>query len=236
MKKIILFSALFLTGLVNTALSKPVSVNHFLEIPAVNGTSGYIENPSGYTLAENSYSLGIHKFKFKANYGLLGFIDLGVFFDFAESSDILTVVQRGGLNAKVRLTDEEMMFVTASAGIERLPFSMGDSENWSGCRLYASASKTIGDLSIGFGVSRPLYGAIDISSWELLADAAFLVNDTILTAVEYNGRGFNAGIKISMNYNITIELLALSLEKLGKSAEEGSLLRDHFVFGITYRQ
>lgn len=219
----------------NAAISKPVDVNHFLEIPAVGGTSGYIENPSAYTLAENSYSLGIHKFKFKANYGLLGFIDIGVFFDFAESSDILNVVQKGGLNAKVRLIDEDMMFITASAGIERFPFSMGAPENWEGCRLYASASRKIGEFSVGLGISRPLHGAIDISSWELLADIAFLVNDTVLTAIEYNGRGFNAGIKISMNYNITIELLVLSLEQIGKSAEEGSLLRDHFIFGITYR-
>ena len=236
MNKKILLSAILIIVTASFCMAEGVDATHLVEIPAMNGTAGYIQNPSGYTHKENTYSLGIHKFGFKANYGLLGFIDLGVFFDFSDSSDILKVIQLGDLNLKVKITDEENMFVTSSAGIERLPFSMGAAENWSACRIYAAASKQYGDFSFGAGIAQNLSGSIDFSSWDFLLDAGMVVNDTVLAVAEYTGRGFNAGVKISMNYNITVELMITGIDKLEQSAKEGSILRDHFVFGITYRQ
>lgn len=236
MMKKILLSAILIAAAFSLCLADGVDATHLVEIPAMHGTAGYIKNPSGYTHNENTYSLGIHKFGFKANYGLFGIIDLGLFFDFSESSDILKVVQLGDINVKVKIIDEETMFVTAAAGIERLPFSMGAPDNWSACRLYFAASKQIENFSFGIGIAQQLHGAIDLSSWDFLADAAMIVNDTVLAVAEYDGRGFNAGVKISMNYNISVELLVVNIGGFEASARTGSILRDHFVFGITYRQ
>lgn len=235
MNKTLLLSAIFIISALSLCNAEGVNATHLVEIPAMNGTAGYIKNPSGYTHKENTYSLGIHKFGFKANYNLFGIVDFGLFFDFSDSSDILEVLQLGDINVKAKLTDEETMFVTAAAGIERLPFSMGAPENWSECRLYFTASKQVDDFSFGIGIAQQLHGSIDLSSWDFLADAAMIVNDTVLVVAEYDGRGFNAGVKISMNYNITVELLAVNIGGFEASAKAGSILRDHFVFGITYR-
>jgi hypothetical protein len=63
-----------------------------------------------------------------------------------------------------------------------------------------------------------------------------VINDTVLAIVEYNMGSFNAGIKISMNSNINVELFFSEIGKVSGRGTLGDFLQRNFIFGITYIQ
>ncbi len=217
--------------------AQEVDVNHFLTAPAINGAGGFISNPSAYVLPHMTGGLGLHKFIFKANIGLFDRAEGGVIFDFGESTDLWEIIKSGGISFKVNALKEEEAFVSVAAGIERLHFDIFDSGESDMFKGYIVASKKADDMNFSIGVKKNLREEnIDFLVWGLMADFSKVINETILVMAEYDTEKFNAGIKISLNYNINVELAVTGIDRLGDTDELASFFENHFVFGITYLQ
>ncbi|PKL92402.1 MAG: hypothetical protein CVV21_03580 [Candidatus Goldiibacteriota bacterium HGW-Goldbacteria-1] len=218
--------------------AESVDVNHFLECPSVSGESGFIYNPSAYSLGYGNLSAGIHQFMFKLNYGFIDILEAGFTFDYGETSDFVQALKNIDLNLKVRPFNEEEHYVTAAFGIENMPVNLleGFGDRMS---IYAVASRKLFDwgfnLSVGFKNNirgnelKPL-------EWNFFADAAKVINDTVMVIAEYEDGNLNAGVKISISYNLNVEAYVERLNRTGDLKSFGEFLQEHFIFGITFIQ
>jgi hypothetical protein len=233
MKKI--FAAiLFCAALVPALDADAVDVMHFLVTPSYNGESGFLYAPCAYVAPQNTLTMGLHNFVFKADYGILNFLEAGLNFDFSSSSDILSILKAGDFNLKARVLKEEDYFVSAAAGLEKVPlniFQKADGRDFNG---YAVISKKIDDMDASVGLKKNFEGVRQTSY--LIADLSKVISDTILAVIEYDTGKYNAGIKISLNSNINVEFYIRDLAHIGDSQELGTFMKQDFVFGITYIQ
>ena len=244
LKKIFLVLALTIPFSFSLLFSESVDVDHFIIAPSMNGCGGYIKNQSSHVIGGGTYSLGLHKFMLKFNYGFMDFLEAGAFVDFGaaidSSSDVAPVFQvltTTSFNVKARFLDEDIYFVSMAAGIERFPVMVFDNEQHPDFRIYAAASKKIGDMEVSIGVKKQLdAGSFDFSNWGFAANVSKVMADTVLVMLEYDERTFNAGVKVSFNPNLSVDFFILGLEKIGRAEEIGTFLREYFVFGITYLQ
>jgi hypothetical protein len=217
--------------------SETVDVNHFLIAPSINGCGGFINNQSAYVLDGGKYSLGLHKFMFKFNYGFLDFMEAGAVIDFGISSAFVEIIKTTSFNFKARFLDEDDYFVSMAAGIEKLPVNLFENTAHDDFRLYAAASKKLGDWDLSLGVKKRLADKnFDLKNWGFAANVSKVIADTVLVMLEYDERTFNAGVKISFNANLSVDFSLRSIEKISQAGEMGNFLRNYFVFGITYLQ
>jgi hypothetical protein len=231
MKKIAAMSFLLLM-LALPVFSETVDVNHFLLFPCVNGESGFIYNPSAYTPGYGVFTLGLHTFAFKANYGFMDIIEGGILFDFGQSSEVLKVFKAGDINIKVKVLSEEDRYVSVAVGLERMPIDIFENGPGNTFNAYAVASKKLWDMNISAGIKKRMDGP----RTDFDFDVSKVVNDTVLAIIEYDGTQYNTGIKISISSNLNVEAYAEGLDRLGKVTELGQFLKEHFIFGITYMQ
>jgi len=229
MKKILLIFFLMI-NISNLIKSESVEVNHFLICPSVNGESGYIYDPSGYILGNNMISMGIHSYYFKVNYGFMNIVEAGLRVNLADSSDILDILETTSLNLKLKIIEEEKYFINLSAGLEEIPiFFTQNKLNDEPFRPYIAASKKFYDMSLNVGyMAKRKIG--------LFADVSKVINDTILAIGEFDGEHYNAGVKISLNYNFNIEIFMQNIDQMNTIKELGEFLKNYFIFGITYIQ
>ncbi|MFP4467265.1 MAG: hypothetical protein ACLFP1_09450 [Candidatus Goldiibacteriota bacterium] len=218
--------------------AQTVEPEHFLKLPGVNGVSGLINNPGAYTAGHKNLTLGIHNFMFKANYGIFDILEAGVFFNFGQSSDLVEILKGGAINIKANILKEKEYYPAVSSGVQKIPFNMGESHNWDDFRLYAAASKSFSNISLTLGIKNKLIegSSMEISNWEIFADIAGVVDDTIMLIAEYDGEFLNAGAKISLNYNIAIDVFLIELNNTEDTSGIGTFIEKHFRFGITYLQ
>lgn len=221
----------------NFANSQSVDIKHFLLNPSINGISGFAYIPSAYVIPSNKLTLGLHRFEFKANYGLFDMIETGIYFDFSYSSDLIDILKAGKINLKLYLLDEEKFFISFAAGIEKCPLNVFEKKIDENFNLYFVVSKNIVDADITAGLKKNLTG-LDPS----ITDVGFVVAlskviyDTMLLILEYNCDSYNAGFKISMNSNITIDFFIKDIGGLSTANSFGNFLRSNFIFGIDYIQ
>ncbi len=241
-KKVLFALSMLIPFSFSLLFSEAVDVNHFLIAPSINGCGGFIANQSAYVLPANRYSLGLHQFMLKFNYGFMDFLEAGAYMDFGVPIDpndktpaILQVLRTGALNVKAKFLDEDEYFVTMAAGLEKLPFNLFENVPHGDFKLYAAASKKISDLDITLGVKKHLAEG-SLSNWAFAADISKVVADTVLVMLEYDEYTFNAGAKISFNPNLSIDFSVRGIDRLSKAGEIGNFLRNYFVFGITYLQ
>jgi hypothetical protein len=233
MKKILL-SLIVSASLAVSASAEAVDVTHFLITPSYNGASGFIKAPSAYITPANTFALGLHSFVFKANYGLFDLLELGVNVDFTATSDFISILKGTDINVKGRILKEEDFFVSLSAGLDKLPANVFESMNGQDFAGYIVATKKIDDMAFSIGVKKFFMGYHQDNI--LIIDASKVINDTVLAILEYNMGSFNAGIKISMNSNINVELFFSEIGKVDGRGTLGDFLRKNFIFGITYIQ
>jgi hypothetical protein len=214
--------------------AEPVDVNHFLIMPTLNGESGFINNPAAYVIPDGKVTLGIHmeEFLFKANYGYKDFLEGGMNINFGISSNFLDIVRTLSLNCKALLLREDDYFISAAAGIEKLPMYLWNGDSWDTFSLYGVLSKKIMDMNFTAGLRK----RTSRKYLSFMADASKVVNDTTLLMLEFDEDHFNAGLKISLNYNIDVEFYVKDLGGISKAGEIGTFLKDYFIFGITYLQ
>lgn len=215
-----------------------VDPNHILLFPSINGESGFIYNPSAYYLDEGMISLGLHPFILAANIGVINLLELGINLDFGKSSDFFEILKQSSLNTKFGILKEEDHLISFALGIERLPLNLLENIRKNETfRSYAVISRKIGDMNFTLGIKKNLLSDIpDFSKTEFMFDISKVVNNTVLTIVEYDGQKYNFGFKISLNYNINVELFIKNIDNLNKINEIGMFLREYFIFGITYIQ
>ncbi len=225
---------IILAALCAVSRAEPVEVTHFLVTPSFNGESGFIFAPSAYVPPHNTFALGIHKFVFKANYGLFDILEAGVNFDFTGSLNLLEILKAGDINVKGRILKEEDFFISLAAGLEKLPMNLFTDIKGQDFSGYAVVSKSIDDMDVSVGFKKNLAGAAQDNY--IMADFAKVINETILAIAEYNTGGINAGVKISLNSNINVEVYFSGLENIGNANALGTFLRENFIFGITYIQ
>lgn len=217
--------------------SQSVDVRHFLLCPSVNGISGFAFIPSAYVLASNRLSLGLHRFEFKANYGLFDMIEAGIYFDFSYSSNLIDILKAGKFNFKFNFLDEEQFFISFTAGIQKCPINIFEKVQDENFNLYVIASKRIANAGITVGLEKNLSGFNqDMAGISLISGISMVIYDTILLVGEYGTGKYNAGLKISMNSNITIDVFVKDIGKISSSNTFGDFLRSYFIFGINYIQ
>jgi len=217
--------------------SESVDVNHFLLCPSVNGISGFVYIPSAYVLPSNTVSLGLHRFEFKANYALFNMLEAGLYFDFSYSSNLIDILKAGKFNIKFHFLDEEPYFISMAAGIQKAPLNIFEKTQDENFNLYIVISKKIMDANITIGFNKNLTGLDpDITDCGFLVGLSKVIYDTVLIVAEYNNGIYNAGFKISMNSNITIDIFIKDIGKLNMADSFGGFLRNYFVFGINYIQ
>lgn len=233
----------FLSGVIIVLLIAPASfaqavdVNHFLVAPTMSGESGFMFNPAAYVLPHTSFNVGLHKFTFKANIGLFDIAEAGLSFDFSNTTDLWQILKDGGINLKAKILREEDFFISIAAGLEQIPFNSALKEEREEFKGYLVFSKKIDDMNFSIGAKKRL--AVenpDYLVWDFMADISKVIGETVLVILEYDTDQFNAGIKISLNYNINVEMFVTGLEKMGDTGELGAFLENHFIFGISYMQ
>lgn len=235
--KKVLLVAVFLLTLFSFSFGQSVDVTHFLLYPSVRGDSGYINNPAPYSIRHNMLGLGLHPFVFKFNYGLFDLVEAGINFDFGANKALVDILQNGFFNLKCTPIKEEDFFVTAAAGVRQVPIKIFGETKENDYTLYAVVAKKVEDFNFSLGLKKDLSGkSADGGPVKVFADIGKVVNDTVLLAAEYDGTEINAGVKISLNYNINIDMFITKIGKLGETKELGDMLRNYFVFGITYIQ
>ena len=219
------------------AFAQTVDVNHFLLGPSINGESGFISNPAAYVLPHMSFNVALHRFTFKSNIGLFDIVETGLSFYFSNTTDLWQILQGGGVNLKAKLLKEEDYFVSIAAGIEKMPFNWSSAEEREDFKTYLVFSKKIDDMNFSLGVKKSLIVEdLDFLVWNFMADVSKVIGDMALVIFEYDTDQFNAGLKISLNYNISVEIFIVDLEQLGDSGDLGVFLEEHFIFGISYLQ
>ncbi len=232
-----------------------LDINHLLIMPTVSGESGYINNPSAYVLPAGTFSLGLHmeKYIFKVNYGFFDLIEAGGTINFGGLSDLLNSGSAPAANAPImdkasyliesltnstsfalkgRILKEEDYFVSVCAGIRKLPLNLFKGGLWDSFAVYGVTSKKINDMSFSIGFKKTFSN----SYIGFIADASKIINDTILLIAEYDEKQFNAGVKISLNYNLNVEFYVKDIANISKAGEIGNFMRQYFIFGITYLQ
>jgi len=214
-----------------------VDVNHFLLCPSVNGISGIAYIPSAYVLHSNVLSLGLHRFEFKVNYGLFDMLEAGIYVDFSYSSNLVDILKASKFNVKLRFLDEEQFFLSFAAGIEKCPLNVFEKTQDENFNLFLVVSRKITDANITIGLKKNLTGLDpDITDIGLVAALSKVIYDTILLVAEYERGNYNAGFKISMNSNITIDVFIRDIGRLSVANSFGDFLRNNFIFGIDYIQ
>jgi len=181
--------------------------------------------------------LGLHPFIFKFNYGFFGVLEAGINFDFCEEKNLVEILQGGYFNLKYMPLNEEDHFVSVAAGLRQAPVDLFGAREENDFTLYAVAARKFMDYNFNAGVKTGLSGiGSSAGALRFLANIGKVINDTVLLAAEYDGHHINAGVKISLNYNINIDMFINRIDRLGEAAELGDVLRNYFVFGITYIQ
>ena len=112
-----------------------------------------------------------------------------------------------------------------------------DGKEHSDFKLYLVISKKVGDMNFTLGGKNRI-GLLepDLLVWNVFANISKVVNDTVMVIAEYDGECYNAGVKISLNYNINIEIFIRDIAGIRAADEMGEFLNSYFVFGITYLQ
>lgn len=233
MKKLFLILALAM-AVANTAFAELVDVEHFLISPSYNGSSGFIKAPGAYISPANTFTLGLHNFVFKANYALFDIIEFGLNVDFTSPVDALSVIKGTDLNVKGRILKEEDFFITLSAGIDKMPLNVFESMNGQDFAGYIVVSRKWEDMAFSLGIKKMFAGYPQGNI--LIADVSKVIGDTVLAVAEYNMGSFNAGIKISLNSNINVEIFLTEIESAFTKDSFGTFLKENFIFGITYVQ
>jgi len=214
-----------------------VDINRLLASASVNGAAGFINNPSAYFPGHMKLCLAIHRFSFKANIGLFDMAEAGLLLDFGSSSDVVEILKGLKIGAKAGILREEVSFISVSAGIQNFPVYVFDGIEDTGFAAYIAASKKAGNANITAGIKKDLSaGDYNFVVLRFIGDISLLIYDTVLAIVEYDGNDFNAGVRVSMNYNLNAEIFVVGINRFGGAAEMGVFLRDHFVFGISYVQ
>jgi hypothetical protein len=224
-------------------------------MPTASGTSGYIDNPAAYVLANKQFTMGLHMdtYVFKFNYGLLDFMEAGTVVNFGQISDMVdhyktTETVQGFWNSFVNFCDaisestnfdfkcqalkEEEYFVSLAVGLKKFPLSMFERSPWRNFALYSVASKKISDMSFSMGVEKTL--GHDYTGF--VADVSKVIADTVLLIGEYDEDRFNIGVKMSLNYNVDVEFYIRNISNVFQREEIGDFLQSYFVFGISYLQ
>ncbi len=213
----------------------PVPVEHYLLMPGINGGSGFINNPSAYSLPYGSLSLALHNFTFKASYGIHEMLETGVYFDFGGNSDLVSILKSGAVNVKLTFIRETNGFFTAAAGIERFPFNVFEDFPGKNFNFYSAVSRNEWGMNFSAGVKKNITnGEFKITDWKFMTNVSRVINDTVLAIIEYDGLNWNASAKVSLNYNISMEIALLSLNRINEAGELGALIEKHFVFGIVF--
>lgn len=92
-------------------------------------------------------------------------------------------------------------------------------------------------MNINLGIKKNLLNENpELSKLEYMFDISKIINETVLAIFEYDGIKYNAGFKISLNYNINVELFIKNINNIDKMNEISKFLKEYFVFGITYLQ
>ncbi len=255
MRKKAILTILVLAAFCSVLSAETVDVNHFLLMPTASGTSGYIDNPAAYVLADKQFTLGLHMdtYIFKFNYGFLDFMEAGTVVNFGQISDMVdhyktTETVQGFWNSFVNFCDaisestnfdfkcralkEEEYFVSLAVGVKKFPLSMFERSPWGNFALYSVASKKISDMSFSMGVEKTL--GHDYTGF--VADVSKVVADTVLLVGEYDEDRFNVGVKMSLNYNVDVEFYIRNISNVFQREEIGDFLQSYFVFGISYLQ
>jgi hypothetical protein len=94
------------------------------------------------------------------------------------------------------------------------------------------ASRKINDMSFSAGMKK----TVGHDYMGFIADASKVVSDTVLLIGEYDENQFNAGVKMSLNYNVNVEFYVRDILNVYKAGEIGEFLRSYFIFGISYLQ
>ncbi len=217
--------------------AESVDVRHFLFCPSVNGISGFAYIPSAYVLHSNILSLGLHRFEFKANYGLFDILEVGLYVDFSYSSNLIDILKASKFNAKFHFLDEEQFFISLATGIEKCPLNVFEKTQDENFNLYFIVSRNITDANITIGMKKNLSGLDPhITDIGFVVALSKVIYDTILLVTEYDRGNYNAGFKISMNSNITIDVFVRDIGRLSVTNSFGDFLRSNFIFGIDYIQ
>ncbi|MCE5300860.1 MAG: hypothetical protein LLG37_08335 [Spirochaetia bacterium] len=236
MKKVFLILAAVM-AMALPAFAGQVDIDHFLILPSISGVSGFISNPSACVSPAGRFSLGVHNFLFKADYGIMDRVEAGIAIDFGATNGFTEIIKATDINLKGIILKEDDMFLNLAAGIERFPINVFDDLTDGGLKIYAVASKKVLDMDVSAGVKKKLgVNSIGISDWDFMFDLSKVINDTMLAVLEYDEKQFNAGVKISFNYNLCVDFFVVGLNNLGRADGIGGFLRDYFVFGITYLQ
>lgn len=215
-----------------------VDPNHILLFPSINGESGFIYNPSAYYISEGMISLGLHPFILAANIGIINLLELGINLDFGKASDFFEILKQSSLNIKCGVLKEEDHLISFAVGLERFPLNLLENiKKNETFRSYIVISRKISDMNFTTGIKKNLLSDIsEFSKTEFMFDISKILNNTVLTIIEYDGQKYNFGFKISLNYNINVELFIKNIDKLNKMNDLGTFLREYFIFGITYIQ
>ncbi|MEI7541738.1 MAG: hypothetical protein WCJ94_00590 [bacterium] len=236
-RKLTLIFVLLFTFFFSAAFSSTVDVDHFLVAPSINGCGGFINNQSAYILENGRYSIGLHKFILKFNYGVFDIFEAGTSIDFGISSAFIEILKTLSFNAKAKILNEDKYFVSVAAGLEKLPVNIIQNINHEDYKLYAAVSKKLWDTDITLGVKKQLaVGNSSLSDWGFAANVSTVVADTVLVMLEYDKSTFNAGVKISFNQNLSVDFSIRGIEKISQAKEMGTFISNYFVFGITYLQ
>ena len=216
-RKLTLIFVLLFTFFFSAAFSSTVDVDHFLVAPSINGCGGFINNQSAYILENGRYSIGLHKFILKFNYGVFDIFEAGTSIDFGISSAFIEILKTLSFNAKAKILNEDKYFVSVAAGLEKLPVNIIQNINHEDYKLYAAVSKKLWDTDITLGVKKQLaVGNSSLSDWGFAANVSTVVADTVLVMLEYDKSTFNAGVKISFNQNLSVDFSGLNFGSLRK--------------------
>jgi hypothetical protein len=123
-------------------------------------------------------------------------------------------------------------------GIERLPLNLIENVRQNEFfRSYLTISRKILDMNFNLGIKKNLLNENpDLSKMEYMFDISKILNETVLAIIEYDGEKYNVGFKISLNYNINVELFIKNINNIDKINAISALLKDYLIFGITYIQ
>lgn len=223
-------------GITGQARAKVDTATRLLErSSSLHGPTGWINIPSADVCGSGELSAAIHRAEAKANLSLWGVLEAGIEFEADKLGDRfekyrnLSSWDRIAENvpafagetfrgqAKIKLLDQDWAGIGLAAGIEEQ-------------NLYVAAQRFFPGLSkvtlvAGWGTGRFAKGFGGLSK-AIVPGAEFMF--------EYDGSGFNAGVRMLLARNLVFSLAIQDMNTIGEVKNLGEVIGEHLLFGITF--